>query len=43
MYDMKNLEQFKMLEVHAPEAMKAFMVFDRQPGAMEPFQRSIRN
>ena len=29
MYDMKNLEKFKMLEVHAPEAMKAFMVFDK--------------
>lgn len=29
MYDMKNLEKFKMLEVHAPEAMKAFLVFDK--------------
>jgi AhpD family alkylhydroperoxidase len=29
MYDMNNLEKFKMLEVHAPEAMKAFMVFDK--------------
>src|SRR6476660_608189 len=29
MYDMKNLEKFKLLEVHAPEAMKAFMVFDK--------------
>jgi AhpD family alkylhydroperoxidase len=29
MYDMKNLEQFKALEVHAPEAMKAFLAFDK--------------
>ena len=29
MYDMKNLEKFKLLEVHAPEAMKAFLVFDK--------------
>ena len=29
MYDMKNLEKFKLLEVHAPEAMKAFLTFDK--------------
>jgi len=29
MYDMKNLEKFKLLEVHAPEAMKAFLAFDK--------------
>lgn len=29
MYDMRNLEKFKALEVHAPEAMKAFLVFDK--------------
>src|SRR4030095_13863908 len=29
MYDMKNLEKFKLLEAHAPEAMKAFLVFDK--------------
>jgi hypothetical protein len=28
MYDMKNLEKFKTLQVHAPEAMKAFLAFD---------------
>jgi len=26
---MKNLEKFKTLEVHAPEAMKAFLAFDK--------------
>jgi AhpD family alkylhydroperoxidase len=29
MYDMKKLEKFKALEVHAPAAMKAFVEFDR--------------
>ena len=29
MYDMKNLEKFKLLEAHAPETMKAFLVFDK--------------
>ena len=29
MYDMRNLEKFKALEAHAPEAMKAFLVFDK--------------
>jgi AhpD family alkylhydroperoxidase len=29
MYDMKNLEKFKMLETHAPETMKAFLAFDK--------------
>ena len=28
MYDMRNLEKFKSLQVHAPEAMKAFLAFD---------------
>jgi hypothetical protein len=44
MYDMKNLEKFKILEAHAPEAMKAFLVFDKaawSDGAT--FRRSIRN
>jgi AhpD family alkylhydroperoxidase len=29
MYDMKNLAKLKNLEVHAPEAMKAFWAFDK--------------
>ena len=28
MYDMKNLSRLKQLEVHAPEATKAFWAFD---------------
>jgi AhpD family alkylhydroperoxidase len=29
MYDMKNLSKMKNLEMNAPEAMKAFVAFDR--------------
>jgi AhpD family alkylhydroperoxidase len=29
MYDLKNLSKMKNLEVHAPEAMKAFVAFDK--------------
>ena len=29
MYDMKNLSKMKNLEAHAPEAMKAFVAFDK--------------
>src|SRR5512132_3463651 len=29
MYDIKNLSKMKNLEVHAPEAMKAFVAFDK--------------
>ena len=29
MYDLKNLGKMKTLELHAPEAMKAFVAFDR--------------
>ncbi|MFI5224121.1 MAG: carboxymuconolactone decarboxylase family protein [Nitrospirales bacterium] len=29
MYDMKNLAKLKNLEAHAPEAMKAFVAFDK--------------
>ncbi len=29
MYEMKNLSKMKNLEVHAPEAMKAFIAFDK--------------
>jgi AhpD family alkylhydroperoxidase len=29
MYDMKNLSMLKQLEVHAPEATKAFWAFDK--------------
>lgn len=29
MYDMKNLNKMKNLETHAPEAMKAFVAFDK--------------
>jgi AhpD family alkylhydroperoxidase len=29
MYEMKNLSKMKSLEVHAPEAMKAFIAFDK--------------
>jgi AhpD family alkylhydroperoxidase len=29
MYEMKNLSKMKNLEVHAPEAMNAFIAFDK--------------
>jgi AhpD family alkylhydroperoxidase len=29
MYDLKNLGKMRLLEVHAPEAMKAFVAFDK--------------
>ena len=29
MYDMKNLSKMKNLEAHAPNAMKAFVAFDK--------------
>ena len=29
MYDLKNLRKLKNLEAHAPEAMKAFVAFDK--------------
>jgi hypothetical protein len=29
MYDVKNLDKMKTLEVHAPETMKAFVAFDK--------------
>jgi AhpD family alkylhydroperoxidase len=29
MYDMKNLSKMKNLETHAPDAMKAFVAFDK--------------
>ncbi len=29
LYDMRNLSRMKTLEAHAPEAMKAFVAFDR--------------
>jgi AhpD family alkylhydroperoxidase len=29
MYDMKNLAKMKNLEAHAPEAMRAFLAFDK--------------
>lgn len=29
MYDMKNLGRLKQLEVHAPEATRAFWAFDK--------------
>jgi AhpD family alkylhydroperoxidase len=29
MYDLKNLSRMKHLEAHAPEAMKAFVAFDK--------------
>jgi AhpD family alkylhydroperoxidase len=29
MYDMRNLEKMKTLGAHAPEAMKAFVTFDK--------------
>jgi AhpD family alkylhydroperoxidase len=29
MYDLKNLDKMRTLEVHAPETMKAFVAFDK--------------
>jgi len=37
MYDMKNLSKLKNMEAHAPEAMQAFVAFDKAalaPGAI---------
>jgi AhpD family alkylhydroperoxidase len=35
MYDMKNLEKFKMLETHAPETMKAVALTTQCPYCIE--------
>ena len=43
MYDMKNLSKMKNLETNAPEAMKAFVAFDRAAWLRERFRKSIRN
>ena len=32
MYDMRHLDKFHALEVHASAAMKAFLVFDKAGG-----------
>ena len=41
MYDLKNLEKLKILDSHAPEAMKAFWAFDK--AAMAPGAISSKN
>ncbi len=42
MYDMKNLSKMKNLETHAPEAMKAFVAFDKAALAEAAIPESIR-
>ena len=43
MYDLKNLGKMKNLEAHAPEAMKAFVAFDKAALPRERFRESIRS
>ena len=43
MYGMKNLTKMKDLEVLAPEAMKAFVVFDKAALAAGAFRSSTRS
>jgi hypothetical protein len=43
MYDMKNMSKRKILEINAPEAMRAFVAFDKVALAEGPFLKSIRN
>ena len=43
MYDMKNLAKLKNLEAHAPEAMKAFVAFDKAASRRERFRKSTKS
>src|SRR5262249_61873429 len=42
MYDMKNLDKMKNLEAHAPEATKAFWVFDKAAWAEGAIPRKYK-
>lgn len=42
MYDMKNLEKLKNLEAHAPEAMNAFLTFDKAAWAEGAIPRKYK-
>ena len=42
MYDVKNLSKMKNLEVHALEAMKAFVAFDKAALAEGAIQRKYK-
>lgn len=42
MYDMKNLAKMKNLESHAPEAMKAFLAFDKAAWAEGAIPRKYK-
>lgn len=44
MYDMKNLRRLKVLDEHAPDAMKAFWAFDKQAfadGALSELDKQL--
>ncbi len=44
MFDMKNLDQLKKLDEHAPETMKAFWAFDKaafKPGAIDGLHKQL--
>ena len=43
MYDLKNLSKMKNLEANAPEAMKAFVAFDKAALAEGAIPGSIRS
>jgi AhpD family alkylhydroperoxidase len=43
MYDMKNLSKMKHLEAHAPEAMKAFVAFDKAALAQGAIPRKYKD
>jgi hypothetical protein len=40
---LKNLSKMKSLEAYAPEAMKAFVAFDKATWPTAQFRQSIRN
>jgi hypothetical protein len=43
MYDMKNLNKLKDLNANAPEAMKAFVAFDKAALAAGAFRSNTRS
>jgi hypothetical protein len=43
MCDMKNVSKMKLLEVNAPEAMQAFVAFDKAPLADGAIPKNTRS
>jgi AhpD family alkylhydroperoxidase len=43
MYDLKNLSKMKTIEAHAPEAMKAFVAFDKAALAQGAIPRKYKD